>query len=562
MSKETKIGLALILVLLGAFGLVMYKKMNKAEDLLANIKQADDVDQDDNSDDDGENGSSGKHDDDSDSHGLHRSDDLHSGHTRFGSSNEFDGSGVRQQHEPDTYAQRTSSSRFDSGFDEESNPFEKRDDGHQHGSQQEQTRYGHQAAARLAFESSRQDSELDEDDPFGKQNRSGLHYSPQQNQAVDTRQLGLDDTRQSSQDFGSFDDYGNQTNNSADQDRGYNASQDATSHQHNRTHPLADRNDSSGGFGGNEFSANRDQTQQGYGNQHGYGSDREDHFSQDNRYQQNQTAQTQSGTENGLRHSHNELHDDRDTYNQYSQDNARSFEQPEQSSQQHSANEFSSSGTYSSDSAEQNSFGGTESQSGATYQHQYQHQHETTNRYGRPNAYSQQSPSNDPNVRLHVVQANDSYWAISKKQYGTARYFSALERYNRDRIPNPKRMRIGMKVLIPERETLVSRFPDLFPGSSSAIRAVGYADSDGSAVVQSPGFFFDRSGAPKYRIGAEDTLTQIAQRHLGRSSRWVQIFEINRNGLQNPNNLKIGTVLSLPADASQVDLVPSRSGIR
>jgi nucleoid-associated protein YgaU len=69
------------------------------------------------------------------------------------------------------------------------------------------------------------------------------------------------------------------------------------------------------------------------------------------------------------------------------------------------------------------------------------------------------------------------------------------------------------------------------------------------------GYFVSGDGMPMYRVGENDTLTGIAKSHLGRTSRWVQILEMNRNGLRDGNELKIGTVLRLPADASRVQVV-------
>ena len=55
-----------------------------------------------------------------------------------------------------------------------------------------------------------------------------------------------------------------------------------------------------------------------------------------------------------------------------------------------------------------------------------------------------------------------------------------------------------------------------------------------------------------YRTDEKDTLSDIAARHLGRASRWIQIYEMNRARLSSPNQLKVGTELALPADASNV----------
>lgn len=58
-----------------------------------------------------------------------------------------------------------------------------------------------------------------------------------------------------------------------------------------------------------------------------------------------------------------------------------------------------------------------------------------------------------------------------------------------------------------------------------------------------------------YRVGPDDTLSGISQRHLGRSSRWTEIYQLNANLLPAADSLKIGMVLRLPHDASQHRIV-------
>jgi nucleoid-associated protein YgaU len=65
-----------------------------------------------------------------------------------------------------------------------------------------------------------------------------------------------------------------------------------------------------------------------------------------------------------------------------------------------------------------------------------------------------------------------------------------------------------------------------------------------------------------YCVGSEDTLTSISKQHLGRSSRWDEIYNLNRETLTGPDTLKIGTVLKLPTDASQHRLVKVPKEIR
>lgn len=141
------------------------------------------------------------------------------------------------------------------------------------------------------------------------------------------------------------------------------------------------------------------------------------------------------------------------------------------------------------------------------------------------------------------VQPGDNYWKISRRAYGTSRYFSALALYNHRRIADPKKLRPGMKVLIPDAEVLEQKYPQLFRDSAPRKQ-------------QPTGYFVQPDGTAAYRIGERDTLSQIAQKHLGRSSRWIQIYRLNQNVLSNPNRLKPGTVIILPDSATNVHMVP------
>ncbi|WP_437229038.1 LysM peptidoglycan-binding domain-containing protein [Planctomicrobium sp. SH661] len=161
------------------------------------------------------------------------------------------------------------------------------------------------------------------------------------------------------------------------------------------------------------------------------------------------------------------------------------------------------------------------------------------------------TPASPPPDEVYQVQSGDNYWTISRRYYGSARFFSALSEYNKHRIPSPEKMKPGMYVLVPDIEVLHQKYPQLTGG--------GPRDPAESAPA---GFFVDSNGQPCYRIGKGDTLTDIAQNYLGRSSRWVQIQSMNQDRLGDGKTLKIGTILRLPSDASQVVLAPADSEIR
>jgi nucleoid-associated protein YgaU len=161
------------------------------------------------------------------------------------------------------------------------------------------------------------------------------------------------------------------------------------------------------------------------------------------------------------------------------------------------------------------------------------------------------APGGDPGTKIYEVAPGDNYWTISRKVYGAGRYFSALAEYNKARIEDPELLAPGMIVLVPTPEILDQRYSEII---SSPPPGVG-----GTAPA---GFFVDTAGQPMYRVGEADTLSGIAQTYLGRSSRWVQIYGMNREVIENADALKPGTVLQLPPDAAPIALGPEESVVR
>ena len=51
-----------------------------------------------------------------------------------------------------------------------------------------------------------------------------------------------------------------------------------------------------------------------------------------------------------------------------------------------------------------------------------------------------------------------------------------------------------------------------------------------------------------YTVRKGDTLSAIAQEHYGKASRWHAIFEANRDQIDDPDLIRPGQVLKLPAE--------------
>ena len=169
-------------------------------------------------------------------------------------------------------------------------------------------------------------------------------------------------------------------------------------------------------------------------------------------------------------------------------------------------------------------------------------------------------PSTTTTTGGYPVQSGDSYWKISRKVYGTFRYYRVLAEYNSKAIPDPAKMRPGMIVQTPD-ESILRRM--LLANSSASAGSAEAARPAGSPpVTPEQGVFFDEKNQPRFRVGKSDTLTTIAVDHLGRWARWRQIYEMNRDQLDNPNKLQIGMILKLPADATRTAMTRRESGNR
>lgn len=163
--------------------------------------------------------------------------------------------------------------------------------------------------------------------------------------------------------------------------------------------------------------------------------------------------------------------------------------------------------------------------------------------FNSQNAAAEPAPDDGTTYEYTVVKDGENYSKISRRVYGTTRYFSALAVFNQHRIAEPKHMRPGMIVLTPSKEILEERYPQLFVDSKPR-------------VIEPAAFLLLEDGSPAYRVGERETLSEISKRFLGRSSRWVEILRLNQSNVKDPNKLKPGTILALPADATEVNVVP------
>jgi nucleoid-associated protein YgaU len=88
---------------------------------------------------------------------------------------------------------------------------------------------------------------------------------------------------------------------------------------------------------------------------------------------------------------------------------------------------------------------------------------------------------------------------------------------------------------------------DLSLKPSTGTRSPDFSNVQGHADTVPGGSGGGGAGEQSYTVKKGDTLSAIAQHHYGKASRWHAIFDANRDQLDNPDLIKPGQVLKLPA---------------
>ena len=176
----------------------------------------------------------------------------------------------------------------------------------------------------------------------------------------------------------------------------------------------------------------------------------------------------------------------------------------------------------------------------------------------------------EPGVRMHPIAEGETLFSICKKEYNDGSLSVALAKYNKNVIPDPKKLRKGVTIRIPSAETLrgdgKSSRADAAPkqGAAGALPALAAADvvaaepiaatggvvsvetGAGKSALKSsvkPAASGDASKGSSYTVRKGDTLYSIAQRELGNKGRWQEIAALNGGN----DALTPGTTIKLPA---------------
>ena len=147
-------------------------------------------------------------------------------------------------------------------------------------------------------------------------------------------------------------------------------------------------------------------------------------------------------------------------------------------------------------------------------------------------------PAGNANAQptVHYVKAGETLYRIAAAQYGNGEYWRAIARANDDIDNVTGAVHIGQRIVLPNFANATAsdaRIADAASGNRGTASQVALMQ-----VTRTRAVITAKSG---------DTLSAIAQQHLGSSKHWRLILEANRDLLRNDaRNLKAGMKLVMP----------------
>ncbi|UCD74126.1 MAG: LysM peptidoglycan-binding domain-containing protein [Phycisphaerales bacterium] len=131
----------------------------------------------------------------------------------------------------------------------------------------------------------------------------------------------------------------------------------------------------------------------------------------------------------------------------------------------------------------------------------------------------------------HHVQRGETLISICQRYYGDGSLAEDLARYNG--ISDPGRIREGHRLRLPPAEALVRG-------------AIAEPSSPPNPAGSGPAAAYRT-----YVIKSGDNLSEIAQRELGSATRYLELYELNRDVLESPDRLVVGTKIRIPRSAGR-----------
>lgn len=171
----------------------------------------------------------------------------------------------------------------------------------------------------------------------------------------------------------------------------------------------------------------------------------------------------------------------------------------------------------------------------------------------------------------YVTVSGDTISKVASRIYGDSQLYKQLAEYNKGKLGTNYAMSTGVTLRIPPKDVLLGQRA-LRPEA----RGVTVSATGSTAPITPPTNFnpsdIGRSDKPSgpntpttlrtYTVKRGDTLTTIAEKQLGSMMRWKELKTMNKDQIKDEADLKIGTVLKLPAASPSASTTSTSSPIR
>ncbi len=171
---------------------------------------------------------------------------------------------------------------------------------------------------------------------------------------------------------------------------------------------------------------------------------------------------------------------------------------------------------------------------------------------------------------IHYVEAGDTLPALAARYYNDSAYQASIAQANRGALNPDGSLIPGTRLLIPNRAGHIP--PQAAPATAGApgeptLMATGLfepavgvaAPGEAPRTVRSVADMTE-SRERTVEVQPGDSLSKLAERHLGSQSKYLELYEANKDQLESPDRVVVGMKLRLPAATASLAAATPTAG--
>lgn len=140
-------------------------------------------------------------------------------------------------------------------------------------------------------------------------------------------------------------------------------------------------------------------------------------------------------------------------------------------------------------------------------------------------------------VVVHRVREGETLSSIARRYLGSSDRYAELFAANRQILADPNQLKVGMQLVIPPTAAAADARPAASPLGGGLVPITPGSWQRGKTIAASP---------RHYRVRADETLVDVAKQFYGDGTRFLEIYEANRDVLASPDQLHEGLMLVIP----------------